>query len=183
MSANVQINALNQDTPFAAIPGNAPRWIGSRSSTPWLDLAGASQRTSKAGAPFISMHAPKNAHDGADNASGKDTEALEAAQGFEQIFVQYLMKSMRKAVPEGGLLGNSFASGIYQGMFDDYLSEQGGKGSGLGVADMLYEEIVRQKQGVTAYQAMAAEATDALPAATEPSHTHIEASGANPSSR
>ena len=183
MAAHTGIKAVNQGARFLPLQGNAQQWIASDGAARWIDLAGSAQRGLRHVSSFMPLKGTSKSQEDPDVAGGKDAQALQAAQGFEQVFVQYLMKSMRKAVPDGGLLGNSFASGIYQGMFDEYLSEQAGKSSGLGIADVLYAEIARERQGRIAYQAVATDATDTVSSSTGQRTTPIEASGASPSSR
>lgn len=73
--------------------------------------------------------------------------ALQAARDFEGIFVHFMMKAMRNSVPKSGLLGTSFQSETYQQMFDEQLSRvvtQDGKG--IGLAEMVYQEFMRQEK-------------------------------------
>ncbi|MBR2513371.1 MAG: flagellar assembly peptidoglycan hydrolase FlgJ [Halomonas sp.] len=65
-----------------------------------------------------------------------------AAQQFEALFVQMMMKSMRDAVPSSGLL-NSSTTDTYQQMLDQQWS-QVISSKGMGLADMLVEQLQRQ---------------------------------------
>jgi flagellar protein FlgJ len=71
-------------------------------------------------------------------------EAMEAAQGFEAVFVHFLLKAMRNSVPKVGMFGDSFASNMYEQMFDETLSAHVVKSSSLGLSDMVYREWERQ---------------------------------------
>lgn len=85
-------------------------------------------------------------------------EMMEAARGFESIFMQFMLQKMRDAVPKGGLFKESFAGGMYEQMHDEQLSRHlSADGKGLGLAEMLYQDITRQRYGRLAYQASAAE--------------------------
>ncbi|UYG00049.1 flagellar assembly peptidoglycan hydrolase FlgJ [Halomonas sp. GD1P12] len=65
-----------------------------------------------------------------------------AAQQFEALFVQMMMKSMRDATPSGGLL-NSSAGDTYQQMLDQQWSQVIAE-KGVGLADVLVEQLTRQ---------------------------------------
>ena len=47
----------------------------------------------------------------------------EAAKAFEAVFINQLMKSMRKTLPEDGLLGKGFANQVFNGMLDQEYSQ------------------------------------------------------------
>jgi len=64
-----------------------------------------------------------------------------ACSEFESIFTTYMLKSMRTAVTEDGLLGNSNESQIIQSMFDENLALGMAKGKGMGLGKMLFESL------------------------------------------
>lgn len=66
-----------------------------------------------------------------------------AAQQFEGLFTQMMLKSMREA-SFGDSLAGSETMDFYQGMFDQQLSTELSKGSGMGLADLLIEQLTRQ---------------------------------------
>lgn len=69
-------------------------------------------------------------------------EKLErACSEFESIFITYMLKSMRSAVTEDGLLGNSNESKIIRSMFDENLALGMAKGQGMGLGKMLFESL------------------------------------------
>ena len=71
--------------------------------------------------------------------------ALETvASQFESLFLQMMLKSMREAVPDGGLF-NSNDMQTYRGMADQQLAVDLSAQGGIGLADVL----VRQLQGGT----------------------------------
>ncbi|WP_447554864.1 flagellar assembly peptidoglycan hydrolase FlgJ [Vreelandella sp. EE22] len=65
-----------------------------------------------------------------------------AAQQFEALFVQMMMKSMRDATPTGGLM-NSSTTDTYQQMLDQQWSQVIAD-KGMGLADVLVEQLKRQ---------------------------------------
>jgi flagellar protein FlgJ len=64
-----------------------------------------------------------------------------ACSEFESVFINYMLKSMRSAVTEDGLLGNSNESKIIQSMFDENLALGMSKGNGMGLGKMLFESL------------------------------------------
>ena len=79
----------------------------------------------------------------------KDSQAQDvttlkaAARQFESLFTQMLMKSMRDANKSFGedSLFSSSQGDFYQDMFDDQMAMQLSKGKGLGLADMLVQQL------------------------------------------
>jgi flagellar protein FlgJ len=64
-----------------------------------------------------------------------------ACSEFESIFITYMLKSMRSAVTEDGLFGNSNESKIIRSMFDENLAIGMAKGNGMGLGKMLFESL------------------------------------------
>jgi len=81
-----------------------------------------------------------------NDARAQDPSALkEAARQFESLFTQMLLKSMRDAnrsFGEDSLFGSSQGD-FYQDMFDDQIALHLSKGRGLGLADMLVQQLTR----------------------------------------
>jgi flagellar protein FlgJ len=100
------------------------------------------------------------------------------AQQFESIFTKMVLSSMRQA-SFGDQLFGSDQTAFYQGMFDDQLSVEMTKGKGLGLADMLVQQLTRSglvKSGDKAVAAGAATAGDSTASASDASKS--DASGA-----
>jgi peptidoglycan hydrolase FlgJ len=77
------------------------------------------------------------------DARANDPAALRAAaQQFESLFTDMMLKSMR-AASFGDALTGSDETDMYQGMFDQQLAMQMSKGKGLGLADMLVQQLTR----------------------------------------
>ncbi|WP_456388246.1 rod-binding protein [Desulfolithobacter sp.] len=73
-----------------------------------------------------------------------DPETLKKlCQDFEAIFIQYLLKSMRKTVPEGGLFDKDNAHDIYQDMLDSQLAAEMARTQSTGMADTMYRQMQR----------------------------------------
>ncbi len=71
------------------------------------------------------------------------------AKQFEALFVQMMMKSMRDAVPDGGLFGSD-QQRMYQDMFDKQLSMNISSGRGIGLAAVIERQISRSEPDVSA---------------------------------
>jgi flagellar protein FlgJ len=79
----------------------------------------------------------------AESGEYKDEKELkELAQQFESIFMNQLMKSMRATLPKDGLL-SSFSVDMYESMFDQQVAGEMSKGQGMGLADVLYNQLSR----------------------------------------
>lgn len=66
----------------------------------------------------------------------------ETARQFETLFAKMMLQSMREA-SGGDELFDSQESQMYRGMFDDQLALEMTKGKGLGLADMLVQQLMR----------------------------------------
>lgn len=73
-----------------------------------------------------------------------DAGLPEAARQFEALFLHMMLKSMREAVPQSGLLDSS-QSKLYTEMLDQQWAQQLA-GNGLGLADQLVGQLQQQRQ-------------------------------------
>ncbi len=64
----------------------------------------------------------------------------ETARQFESLFIQMALKSMREAVPNGGLMEGK-QSQMFRDMYDQQLAVELGKRSSLGFSDMLVRQL------------------------------------------
>jgi peptidoglycan hydrolase FlgJ len=79
------------------------------------------------------------------SAARQDPQALrEAAQQFEGLFTAMMLKSMREASLGSGM-GDSEETKTYQDMYDQQLALQMAHGKGLGLADMLMQQLTRSQ--------------------------------------
>ena len=67
-----------------------------------------------------------------------DKELREACQEFEATFINMLFKEMRKTV---GSSDSNFAMDTYQQLFDEEIANSAAKGNGIGIADMMYNQL------------------------------------------
>ena len=75
-----------------------------------------------------------------DAAPNKAAKLREACEGFESVFIQKLWEQMRKNVQKEGYL-HSRDEQMYQGMYDTEFSKKLTQAGGIGLADMLYEQL------------------------------------------
>ncbi|SHN69416.1 rod-binding protein [Desulfovibrio litoralis] len=73
----------------------------------------------------------------------KEKKLREACEGFESIFIQKMWEQMRKTVPKEGYL-HSKDEEIYQSMFDQEFAKKMSSAGGIGLGDMLYEQLSQQ---------------------------------------
>ncbi|MFH2093679.1 MAG: rod-binding protein [Pseudomonadota bacterium] len=72
----------------------------------------------------------------------EDKQLKDACAGFEAIFVNTMITSMRQSLPGNALFEDSNATKIYQSMQDQYMAEKLSQGkSTTGLKDYLYENL------------------------------------------
>ena len=73
-------------------------------------------------------------------AHGNPQALREAARQFESLFTSMMLKSMQEANFKDPLFGSD-QSDLYQEMYDDQVAAEMSKGKGLGLADMLVQQL------------------------------------------
>jgi Rod binding domain-containing protein len=73
-------------------------------------------------------------------------ELKKAAQDFEAIFINMLIQSMWKTIPESGLFEKDSATNIYEGIIQSALSEEIARSGGLGMTEMFSDRLTRDKR-------------------------------------
>lgn len=93
----------------------------------------------------------KNQMDGADYAQATDDELMDACKQFEAYFIEQMYKGMWKTVPESESTSNytSTMMDYYKDQMIQGIAEETANQSGLGLAQMLYEQMKRN-YGVSA---------------------------------
>ena len=80
-------------------------------------------------------------------AANNSPQALrEAARQFESLFTSMMLKSMQEANFKDPLFGSDQGD-LYQDMYDDQLAAVMSRGKGLGLADMLVQQLRREGAG------------------------------------
>lgn len=75
--------------------------------------------------------------------SEDDKKIMEAAREFESYFIKMMLKEMRNTVPKGELIPRNNAEEIFQDMLDEEYSNNAAAGNGIGLAQMIFEQMTR----------------------------------------
>lgn len=72
-----------------------------------------------------------------------DPKLRKACASFESFMIYYMLKTMRKSVPEGGLFGNMPGKDTFNMMLDQKIAEKATerKNGGLGLQKVLYDQL------------------------------------------
>ena len=73
-----------------------------------------------------------------------------AATEFESFFLYYMMKTMRQAIPKGGLM-DSKVGDTYLGLFDQEVAKQAAKQGGFGLAKTLESQMFPPPPGRSSF--------------------------------
>ncbi len=71
----------------------------------------------------------------------KDARLKKACADFESIFIYYILKSMRKSLPQDSLFDNSQGQKVYKSMADQAMSENIAGGRGMGLGKLLHNQL------------------------------------------
>jgi len=111
---------------------------------------------SKPGDAFLAAQTPSNRTPHIDR-SKVDPKIIEAAEGMETMFVDYLMKVMRQTVPKNEMDLDNAASEMYQGMLDSKNSENAVRAGGVGLTDTIIAYLAPQSYTLDQRQMNASE--------------------------
>jgi flagellar protein FlgJ len=76
------------------------------------------------------------------NTLAKEQELQEACAGFEAIFLNTMVTSMRETLPGDALFGDSNEMDIYQSMYDQALVDELSKNrTPTGIKEFLYQQL------------------------------------------
>jgi flagellar protein FlgJ len=70
-------------------------------------------------------------------------KVFDASVEFESIFVNMMLKEMRKTVPKNGLITGGHAEEIFEDLLYDEYAKEISKNSSLGIAEQIYESLTR----------------------------------------
>ncbi len=76
-----------------------------------------------------------------NNISVERQKLKEACKKFEAIFIEYMLKTMRKSIPKSNLFKRENAEEIYTSLFDQKIAEKIAESKGLGISEILYEKL------------------------------------------
>ena len=74
-----------------------------------------------------------------------DPAIRKAAEGFEAMFLDYMMQVMRQTVPKNEMDLENGASEIYRGMLDSEYVQKAVHSGGIGLADQIVAYLEAQK--------------------------------------
>ena len=81
-----------------------------------------------------------------DTSSADEAKLYEACRDFESMYVNMMLKEMRKTVPKEGFIPQSFEQNMFTSMFDEEVSKEVAHQGKLGLAEMLFKQLSAQKQ-------------------------------------
>ena len=73
-----------------------------------------------------------------------EAKLREAANDFEAIFIQEMLKTMRKTSFESDLLPKSEGEKVFQSLLDEQYSQISAKSGSLGLGEMIYQQLKSQ---------------------------------------
>lgn len=65
----------------------------------------------------------------------------QAAQQFEALLLQEMLKSMWSTVPQGELLSGSHEEKMYRDMLNEAVADSISKGKGIGIKDVILKDL------------------------------------------
>jgi soluble lytic murein transglycosylase-like protein len=85
-----------------------------------------------------------------DKTTYRDEDIRKVAKQFEAMFAGIMLKTMNESVERSSLVKKSMGESIFQDMLTDEYANKMAEGKGLGLADVLYKSIVRDKEAIDA---------------------------------
>ena len=83
----------------------------------------------------IAPQAPKTA------GQNSPEQIYEVAKNFESLFINEIMKNMRKTLPKDGLLNKGFANNVFNSMLDQEYSQIASHSGQFGLADAIARQL------------------------------------------
>lgn len=79
-----------------------------------------------------------------DHSAAQDEKIWKVACGFEEIFVNMMLKQMRKTTMDSGLIGQDNASRIYREMFDSEVAGLSAQSRQVGFSKIIHDYLTDQ---------------------------------------
>jgi Rod binding domain-containing protein len=77
----------------------------------------------------------------------KSSHALQkAAQDFEAVLLNMVLKAMWKTIPKSDLFEKNSATEIYEGLMHSSLAEEMASNGGMGIAKVLAQQLSREQK-------------------------------------
>ncbi|MGR3301213.1 MAG: rod-binding protein [Candidatus Scalindua sp.] len=80
------------------------------------------------------------------NGSKSEHDIKKVAQDFEAVMLNMLIKAMWKTIPKSDLFEENSATQIYEGLIHSSLSEEMARNGGMGIAKVLYQQLIREQK-------------------------------------
>ncbi|MGR3292739.1 MAG: rod-binding protein [Candidatus Scalindua sp.] len=81
-----------------------------------------------------------------NNQKSSSYELQKAAQDFEAVLLNMVLKAMWKTVPKSDLFEKNSATQIYEGLMHSSLSEEMARNGGMGIAKVLAQQLRREQR-------------------------------------
>ena len=81
--------------------------------------------------------------------SGERGQLREACEEFESLFVKLMLDSMRKTLSDDTLIPKNAGEKLFEDKLYDEYAEKISRSAGLGIADMMYEQLEAGFPGAT----------------------------------
>ncbi len=78
---------------------------------------------------------------------GKANDLKGACREFEALFMEQVLKSMRRTIMKSGLFDGGVQQDIYQDLFAQQVARALAQGKGTGIGEMLYQQLSRAQGG------------------------------------
>ena len=95
---------------------------------------------------MINVAKAENAKNVLKNNPKSSRELQIAAQDFEAVLLNMVLKAMWKTIPESDLFEKNSATEIYEGLMHSSLSEEMASNGGLGIAKVLAQQLSREQK-------------------------------------
>lgn len=83
----------------------------------------------------------------------EEKKMREACRGMEALFLNMMLSKMRDTVPKSELTGSSSQENIMRSMLDTEMTKNLAETGGIGLADMIYRQLLQEKNAVKTSQA------------------------------
>ncbi|MCL2741959.1 MAG: rod-binding protein [Oscillospiraceae bacterium] len=91
-----------------------------------------------------------------------DRELRDACMEFENVFLNILMRELRRTVPKSDFIPEGFGMEVFKSMLDEELMKAAAKSGGIGIAESMYRQLSPSASGLR--DRLAAEGAEAAAA-------------------
>ena len=145
---------LQLPAPFFLSPRSLPLLLfGFISISALISPDAALARTQDRVAPQLHSMAKGNQMSAQEDAQARDPRVMEAARMYENYFLNQMVRAMRSTVSFSELSKPSMAEGIFREKLDDEYVQQWSQRGGIGLADLIHDELMAKVQGQRAARA------------------------------